>query len=245
MSVTNLTSILAPEAVPEYFALEGSRLYRKLASGAVSQLKSRDGNQIVTLFRGVRLLGMEIAWCLIHGNWPEFPIVQLGADPLDFSEGNLYPARIKRLRYVERVAGNLCYHSLSSYGHSTAERCRKNWEELARDFYVKDLAYVLRVEASNRELRQAYLREQAALTYMPPEASPRTARPVRGSRPAAVPGMEWHWWEGVWISVPIACHVADDYRRRIIAWQAGARSFRFDPDSRRVKAYYPDGRECL
>lgn len=241
MNVINLNSVLAPEDVPKYFVLEGSRLYRKLASGGGVLLKSRDGNQIVTLFNGVRLLGVDIAWCLTYGNWPEFPVVQLREDPLDFSMGNLYPARIKRLRYVQKPVAHLFRHPLSSITHSTPERCRKHWEELARDFYMKDMPYVLRLEESNRALRDTFLRETGAVRL--PETV--AERPRRGSRPCALPGTEWHWYKDKWVNAPVACHVADDYRVRLQKLEQGATRFAFDPSTRRVKAYYPDGKECI
>lgn len=233
MNVINLNAVLPQEDVPKYFALEGSRLYKRLASGAVSLVKSRDGGQIVTLFKGQRLVGADIAWCLIYGNWPEYPIAQLRWNPLDFSEDNLYPARLRRLRYIERQSGNLYFHPLSQFGHSSPERCRANWEELAREFYVRDMAGILRMEAANRELRAKYLRETAAARATVPQ----NTRPVRGSRPVALPGMEWHWWMDRWISVPVACHVADDYRVRIEKQELGAVRFVFNPETRRVDAF--------
>jgi hypothetical protein len=238
MNVTNYLPILPPEEVHKHFALEGSRLYRKLATGQGTQLKSRDGNYVVTLFKGHRMLGVDIAWCLIHGNWPMFPIAQISADPLDFSEGNLFPARHRRLRYVQRFKAGMYFHPLSQFAYSKPEMCRADWEERAKDIYRKDLAYVLRLEATQREQREIYLRETRAIRR--PEVV-RPAKEPRPSRPYAVHGMEWHWYGGEWISVPVACHVADDYRRRIQAWQAGARVFAFDPESRQVHAYLPDG----
>lgn len=244
MSVTNFDKVLPQEEVHQFFALEGSRLYKKLASGAVTQLKSLDGARVVTIFKGARLVGADIAWCLLYGNWPEFPIAQISSDPLDFSETNLFPARVKRLNYVERLVGKTYFHPLSTHGHLTQERCRKHWEMLAREYYVPDMAYVLRLEAANREMRAKHLAEMKRLSPSSP-LLPRGERALRTKRPSPVPGMEWHWHGDAWVSVPIACHVADDYRKRVQAWQAGARTFAFSPITRRVHAYYPDGRECI
>jgi hypothetical protein len=237
----NLNRILKQEDVPQHFVLEGSRLYRKYSTGAVTQLKSMDGNTVVTLFDGHRLRGVDIAWCLLHGNWPAFPIVQLHEDPHDFSEGNLYPARLKRLRYRETQKGLLFYHPLSLLGHISAKRCREHWEHLAHDYYMKDYTYVLRAEAYDREMRLTTL-QSLPPKPVPPEHAQYAKRPAR---PKAVPGMEWHWWQGAWISVPVAVHVSDDYRVRIKAAQAGATSFRFDPEAQRTRAYLPDGSELV
>jgi hypothetical protein len=238
MDVT-LNSVLPQEDIHKHFVLEGSRLYKKLASGAVTQLKSLDGKQVVTMFNKHRLRGVDIAWCLIHGNWPKFSIAQLRDDPLDFSESNLWPARMRVLRYIQTKRGNLYYHPLSTLPHPTPERCRRNWEELAREAYAKDLMYVLKLEESERILRQQYLRETAAVRIEVPDHSHK--RTLKPARPKEIPGREWHWWDGRWIDVPVACHVADDYRVRIQAVLGGATWFQYSTDLGRVLAYLPDG----
>jgi hypothetical protein len=238
--ITNHNRVLPQEQIHQHFVLEGSRLYRKLASGASARLRSMDGNQVVTLFKNERLLGTSIAWCLIYGNWPEFPIVQLSEDPHDFSQDNLFPARIKRVRYYETPVGSLYRHPLSTRLHPSSRMCRKDWESMARDYYLKDFTYVQMVEANSREMRARYLAEVAQYK---PELVPevRTERAVRPSRPKAIPGREWHWHDGAWMHIPVACHVADDYKRRIAATLAGAIAFRFDPARQLVDAILADG----
>jgi hypothetical protein len=235
MKVINHNSILAPEEVHKHFVLEGSRLYRKLASGAAVPIRSMDGNYAVTLFNNQRLRGVDIAWCLIHGNWPEFPIVQIGQDPLDFSVRNLFAARLRRYRYAEKQRGALFYHPLSKIGHATSKACRAHWEMLVVEYYSKDSPYVAKVEAYNREMREKYLRETAPLRQ--PDLRPE----VKPSRPPAKPGREWHWYKNEWIDIPVAIHVADDHRLRIEATLAGCTEFRFDPDRQQVFAYRADG----
>lgn len=243
MIVSNLNSILPQEEAHKYFVLEGSRLYRKLASGAVQALKSMDGKQVVTLFKSHRLRAVDIAWCLIYGNWPSFPIVQLNDNPHDFSQGNLYPARTRRLRYEQRQRGALFVHPLSSLSHATPERCRKHWEELAADFYVKDLTYVLKLEEFERGLRLKALQEMRAVQVPVPshKEDPKWKAVQKPSRPPAIPGREWHWVRDEWVNIPVACHVADDYRVRIAATLGGATWFQFDPEIQQVRAYLPDG----
>jgi hypothetical protein len=238
----NLDAVLAPEEIHKHFVLEGSRLYRKLATGAVTQLKSMDGNLVVTIFNKQRLRGVDIAWCLIYGNWPRYPIVQLRDDPLNFAPNNLFPARLRALRYVQKPRGNLFVHSLSSLSHSSPERCRAHWEECAAEVYKKDLPYVLRVEEYERGLRAEYLRSMAQVRVPePPKMDPKMKAAMKPSRPTAKPGREWHWWDNQWVDVPVACHVADDYRRRVVATLAGATWFQFDPEIQQVRAYMPDG----
>lgn len=243
MNISNLNGILPQEEVHKHFVLEGSRLYRKLASGAVQSLKSMDGKLVVTLFKSQRLRAVDIAWCLIYGNWPSFPIVQLRDDPFDFSQGNLFPARTRRLRCEQRQRGNLYVHPLSSLSHLTPERCRKHWEEMAADFYGKDLAYVLKLEQFERDLRHKALLETKAIQIPVPvhREDPRWKAAYKPSRPPAIAGREWHWVKDQWIDIPVACHVADDYRVRIAATLAGATWFQFDPEIQQVRAYLPDG----
>jgi hypothetical protein len=237
---TNLNSVLPPEQIHKYFVLEGSKLYRKLASGTAALLTSKDGYKIVTLFDGVKIHGTSIAWCLIHGNWPLYPITQLGADPADFSPANLYPTRLKRLRYAEGRRGNLYTHPLSTRAHISSYACRKDWETLAKDFYLKDLGYVLKLESHQREMRAAHLAELATLK---PELVPvpKAEHVKRSARPRAIPGREWHWHDEAWMDIPVACHVADDYRVRIKAVLAGAKAFIFNAEAQRVDAIMPDG----
>jgi hypothetical protein len=237
MANTHLNAILPPEDVHVFFVLEGPHLYRKLASGAAMPVKSMDANHAVTLFNGQRLRGVDIAWCLYYGNWPEFPVVQLGTDPLDFSRGNLYPARVKRLRYREIKKGPLYFHPLSNMGHISPGACRAHWEMMAAEFYRRDMVYVERVEAFERDLRAKYLLETGAVRK-PVNVKTDFKKP---SRPKAIEGREWHWVKDKWIDIPVAIHVCDDYRVRLAATLAGCTEFRFDPAEQRVFAYLPDG----
>jgi hypothetical protein len=236
MQVT-LNSILPPESVHKHFVLEGPRLYRKLASGAAVLVKSMDANLVVTVFEGTRLRGVDIAWCLYTGNWPKFPIVQIGEDPMNFSQGNLYPARLKTLRYRLTQRGQLYYHPLSDMGHISPVRCREHWEMLAVEWYSRDLLYVEKVEAFEREQRAQYIREARP----PSRVEKVDTRVRRNSRPKAIDGREWHWVKDKWIDIPVAVHVCDDYRVRIAATLAGCAEFRFDPVAQQVFAYLPDG----
>lgn len=237
MTTITADQILPPEEVSKYFVLEGHRLYRRLESGACTLVKSMDGHQAVTIFKRHRLRGVDIAWCLYYGNWPHFPIVQIGEDPLDFSKGNLFAARLKTLRYRQTPRAKLFYHPLSDVGHATPERCRQHWEMLAMEWYSRDMLYVERVETFAREQRAKYLRETQPLLR-----SDRThARVHKMSRPKAIPGREWHWVKDKWIDLPEPIHVADDYRMRLAATLAGCTEFRFDPTEQRVFAYLPSG----
>lgn len=239
MYMTDLNQVLPQEDIHIHFVLEGSRLYRKLASGAATQLKSLDGNQVVTAFNSHRLRGVDIAWCLIYGNWPHFPIVQLRGDAHNFDRHNLYPARTKRLRYTETRRGRLFVHPLSSIGHVSSSMCRGHWEDLAHDYYVKDMPYVLQVEEQLRAVRAQTVDPRGSAAG----AGTLAERPVKLSRPPAVAGREWHWVKAEWISVPVACHVADDYRVRVQKQALGAVRFEYDPAVRMVRGYDTAGME--
>lgn len=241
MFISDNNRFLAQEEVDKHFVLEGSKLYRKLADGSVKQLKSLDGTKVVTLFNSHRLIGADIAWCLLYGNWPQFPLVLLGADPLDFTPTNIYPARTRRLRYMHSQKGALHYHSLSRLPFVSEERCRADWEDTAREFYKKDLPYVLRLEEAERGLRASYvddLREVQKVVPLPVAA-------VRGKRPRQLAGYEWHWNAGEWIAVPEACHVSDDYMVRIRRQRAGAVRHEFQPLHQEVWGFNAAGEVVL
>lgn len=232
MQIMTNNQILSQEDVKEHFVLEGSRLYRKFSDGAARQLASRDASKVVCMFRGARLLGVDIAWCLLYGNWPVFPIVQIKSDPYDFSAENLFPARLRQLRYCQTPAAHLWRHNLTSLTFKTPGLCRADWEERARDFYVKDLHYVQSIEANERKLRAEYIADlvEANKNIPKPRMRREKAAPTaKPKKPTAVAGREWHYNAGEWISVPVACHVADDYMVRIRRQRAGAVRHEFQP----------------
>lgn len=258
LASNSINAVLTPEDVPLHFQLIGSRLYRKHVDGTLRQLKSMDGLKVVTLFRTARILAVDIAWCLHRGNWPMFPIVQIGDDPLDFSENNLYAARTRQLRYRIMPNERGFSHNLASGYFRTVQECRASWESCARSFYAGDQAMIYSLEADQRRLRAQYLADMAALKksniHNPdpmPAVRKRPERPFKGPahakppKPRAIPGREWHWYMGEWVDVPEAVHVADDYRVRIQKWKLGARRFEFCPARQMVLGYDLGGNEVL
>jgi hypothetical protein len=235
---------LAPEHVSQYFTASRG-LYRILADGSMKEVTYLEGGRLLAVVGGEKLFAPDIAWCLHYGNWPKYPLVQLDGDPFNCSLDNLMPARVKRLRYRQKEVDGRFYHSLApKLPFRTAAECRRNWTAHARDHYAKDLDYVLEVEARERELRAAAALPAAPLPLVRARRAERAERAVpvgaRPPRPMAVDGMEWHWWEGAWISVPVACHVADDYRVRIEKWLKGAVRFVFQPEYQEVWALRAD-----
>jgi hypothetical protein len=231
---------LPAEHVPHYFT--GSKsIYRILADKSYQELSYVTAGRLWATINGERLAAPDIAWCLHYGNWPKFPLVQLDGNPFNCSIDNLMPARHKRLRYRETARGGKFYHPLEKMGFSTPEQCLLNWQAHARDYYMQDLHHVLAIEAEERELRRG--------VEVPPPVLTKVRRPRSASRkasglpprPALVEGMEWHWYEGAWVSVPVACHVADDYLQRLRKWKAGAVRFVFQPTYREVWGFRADG----
>lgn len=239
---------MPPEHVSQYFT--GSRMiYRILANGHLKEIRYIEGKRLVAVVNGEKLYAPDIAWCLHYGNWPKFPLVQLDGDIFNCSIDNLMPVRVKRLRFRGRQVGDRFYHNFEpKVAFRSLLDCRRNWTLHAREHYMKDLAYVLEVEASERELRR---NSAPALPPLPLHAAARVERqkrreariPVgaRPPRPAAVPDMEWHWYANAWLSVPVACHVADDYRERVRRWLAGAVRFVYQPVYGQVWGFKADG----
>lgn len=116
---------------------------------------TRNGNALVTIFRGVLLTGPQIAWALRFGNWPKFPLVNLSGDPFDLRIGiNIFPARFRALRPRVTQRGALFYHPLSTVGWSTQLAAKEDWQTCAASRYSQDMDAVLAIEKTERERRQ-------------------------------------------------------------------------------------------
>lgn len=230
-----------PELVPRFFAHEIT-IYRRRADGSCKRLSAVNSGRLVAVFDHERIDGADIAWCLRYGNWPKFPLVILDGDPFNLQIENLFPARLKKLRYVQYEDGGKFTHPLSKVVFRNARDCRIDWIEKARDHYTKDLGYVLQLEADERELRkkanaptpgrldwEARQRASAAARTARLRKGAETAVP-RTKRPPVVPGMVWHYYKKSWISVPPAVHVSDDVRNRCAAWLKGAVRAEYQPE---------------
>lgn len=241
---TQNTKKLAPENVARHFVLDGT-LYRKLVDGTVKELTTLSGGQLVTVFEGERLLAIDIAWALHYGNWPMFPVVQLHDDLFDFRIENLFPARLKRLRFRMTGAVGAYRHPLGGLAFATPERCRMDWEWRAREYYLKDMAFVLGLETEQREMRRLAQLPFRMPSLAPVEKAPKPPKEPRSLRPGGVPGMEWHYHDKAWVAIPEACHVADDYRVRIRKQLAGAVRFVFQPEYGQVWGFDENGEVVL
>lgn len=236
---------LAPERVPELFAHE-CMVYRRLADGTLKELSAMSGGRLVTLCEGETILATDIAWCLHYENWPKFHLTLLDGNPYNLRLDNIMPVRLGQLRYRETEVKGGYQHSLSDAVFNSSAVCRRNWADFAREHYSKDLPYVLRLEAEERQLRRE--------SIMPP-AKPARAKPVKRAaapkqverlrKPPTRPGEVWHWYNQAWLSVPEPVHVSDDYRERCRKVLLGAVRFEYRPDYQETWGCLEDGTVVL
>jgi len=228
------------EQVPNFFFNGRGGLHRKLADGTFKPIRSMNGGRLVTMHKGERLYGIDIAWCLRYGNWPMFPLTCVSGDPYDLTEDNVFPVRLRFLRYRETERAGDFFHPLSEAPYRDPIACKASWVMCATDEYRKDLAYVEHLEQKARELRRASL-PKPETKRLPVSAKPDAASNLLPKRPARVPGRVWHYYRKAWLSVPEPVHVSDDYRVRCLATLCGAEKFAYDPDYQQTLAYMPDG----
>ncbi|HEX8348368.1 MAG TPA: hypothetical protein VF598_00270, partial [Hymenobacter sp.] len=109
-----------------------------------------------------------------------------------------------------------------------------------REFYAKDLNYVLALESREREMREkvpatksrglldwearqkARRAELAARLERNRLAAAENGTAVMPKKPKDIKGMVWHYYQKQWVSVPVPVHVSDDCRRRCCAYLRGA-----------------------
>lgn len=241
-----MTYPIPASQVPNYFAVSGPTIYKILADGSLSELRTLDGGKLSVRVKGQRVLAIDIAWALQYGNWPKFPLVQVSADPFDCRVlENVFPARLRRLRYRQLFKDGKFYHPLSKLGLTTPEQCRTSWTAHARSIYMDDVDHVLAIEAEERKLRAAAgLVDEVPVSAKRQRMTERRQQVHTGPKPArprAPEGQEYHWFRGEWRLVPVAVHVADDYVIRIRAFEQGATQARFNPVYGTVWYYDKDG----
>ncbi len=211
---------LHPLAVHDYFVFT-DYLYRKLGDGSCKAVNHVHGSQVVVLFEREKLRAIDIIWCLHHGNWPKYPLVQVDGDMWNLRLANIMPARIRRLRFRYSLKNGMYRHNLAKADFSNLEHCRDDWNRKARDYYVSDLPMVLLIEEQERVLRaaagdckpgtQPYFSRRKVLSN----------RPNPTQRPANIAGKVWHWLDGEWASVAPSCHPSDDFMVRIAQAKLG------------------------
>lgn len=247
------TYTTTPEYVLEHFTVDNRMIYRRLASGAYTAVKSLQGGQLGVRVFGEWLKAMDIAWCLYYGNWPSFMLTLLDGDPYNLDIENIMPVRTRQLRCRLIHDGRGWTHNFSKVPFATEGQARKSWATYAREYYTKDLAYVVELERLDRERRLATLAAQPKLRPELPKHKPRgkpfgAGQPVPGAKPKKpekIEGRVWHWVKTEWVSLPESCHVADDWHERLRKQKLGAVRFEFQPEYQEVWAYDAAGEVVL
>lgn len=241
-----MTATLTKIALDNFLVLE-HKLYRKMATGDLRRVTTVDNaappveavviscniGKLVVQIDGRRLRAADIAWTLHYGNWPTLPLFIADGDPHNMAKENLLAIRGQAYRPRIRVAPGGFVHNMARKLFSSPELAREDWRRCVAEMYRHEQPHVLFAEEVQRK--------QAAPIVLAPVRAPRARvapNPDKPRRPPPVAGKEWHYWQGEWVSVPVACHVADDYMVRIRAVLAGAKSFVYDDEAGRVLAIY-------
>lgn len=227
-----------PSLVSKHFAHDHT-LFRRLASGRCKPITAVNSGRLVTTFDNERLDAAAVVWCLHYGNWPKYPLAVVDGDPHNLTLENIFPVRLGWVRYRERIVAGKYYHPLSKLPWRNEQECRNSWVYFACEHYRKDLGFVLKQEADERELRaKSNLPNPVLIDYERRKAARDKARAARfgervpvvaPKRPATVPGRVWHYYKKQWLSVLPPVHVSDDCRRRCCATLRGAVRSEYQP----------------
>lgn len=227
--------MLTPAFVRAHFALRNDTLYRIRSDGTFSPLSTVLGGRLVTKVNGVTYDGPSLAWTLVYGSTPMFPVALLSRKPEDMHEENLVPIRSKRLRFrFKETSAGFCHRLNPGAYFKTVEACQDDWLAAARRHYAVDVLWAVQQERFRDQAitHQPYVRPIKPVRKGPERSEPREARPPA---PPAPTGTLRYWHKGQWVVVPHACHPADDWRKRCEGVLAGATSFRFNPETQMVE----------
>jgi hypothetical protein len=222
--------------IKEYFVIKHDVLYYLRADGTARPLTDVLNGTLICKIGGKIFKGPEVAWALLHGTAPMFPVILLSPDPTDMSVENLAPVRGTRLRFRPIEVARGWRHCLnSSLYFATRESCHADWLVFARRHYAVDISWVLQQERARDRLMEhpGFTRPHKFPTHTGRKAE---AKP---SCPQFIPGRMWYWYDDQWVSVPPACHPADDYKERCRHVLAGATSFQFNAVTEMVEPIYP------
>jgi hypothetical protein len=221
--------------IKEHFVISNDMLYRLRADGTVTPVKTVAGGRLFAKVHGCLYKGPEIAWVLIYGTSPMFPISLLSLDPTDMREENLVPIRGRRLRFRAVESGRGFRHAHSDLFFLTREACYADWVSYARRHYSPDILFAVQQE----RLRD---RDRVPPVYIRPKKAPThtgRTREDKPPRPQPIEGRLWYWYANQWVSVPPACHCSDDYIKRCEWTLKGATSFQFNAVTEMVEPIYP------
>ena len=207
--------------------------HENVPEGKLKGLITCNTGRVLVVVGGRKMYGPQIAWALLYGSWPMYPIIVADGDPHNLREENLLAIRTRRLRPRIVAAGTRIVHNLSQVGFATPEEARDDWRRCAAEHYAKDMPHVLTIEAEARRRAPPLGNiEVPAARVVKVQANKPTTRPKK------VEGRKWHWYEGEWLSVPEPCHVSDDYMLRCAAVKKGAKAFVYDEEQGRTVAVY-------
>lgn len=233
--------MLTAPFVRAHFALRNDTLYRIRTDGTLKPVTTQLGGRLVTKVAGVTYDGPSLAWALVYGTVPMFPVVLLSRKPEDMHEENLVPIRSKRYRFRFKETHYGFSHKLNPGAYfRSPEECQDDWLGAVRRLLAPDVVWAVQQERKRDQImtHEPYVREvKPARKAVDRPDKPKAA--VRPPKPAEVPGKLHYWYKGQWVMVPHACHPADDWKLRCEGVLAGAMEFRFNEVTQMVEPVLP------
>lgn len=210
------------------FRLEKGSVYRVKGKSRKALCQNVHGLIYATV-DGVRIAAHDIAWALVFGNWPMWPLAHVDGQDWNLAIANLTPmrGRVLRCRVTER--DGKFYHSLSGVdSYRSKKLAKEGWHLRAITAYLADREFCLDQEA---------LARSGALQEMPRERVPKVREAVDlsalnlppidpylvegkvTSRPKVALNARAHWRPELnsWLVVNAPAGVWDDYRIRCAA----------------------------
>lgn len=196
----NLPELIS--TIESRYVVSGDRLYRKLATGGLAEVKALTGGKLSLVICGKLYQAAQVAWTLHYGMFPTCRLVSFDSDVTNVAADNLYPIVTKQFRWRVTYSGDLYYHPLNKrHGFRTMLECRKDWDNLALRTYKIGKTAVLHREAIQRNLLGELPRHYGKLD--------------RPKQPLVDPGFIACWYKNSrWVVVPEAKHVSDDIMER-------------------------------
>lgn len=194
--------------VRENFFVVDRTLHRVLDVGVKPVGYVRDNTSYV-MFKGREYRAADVAWCAHTGAWPLHMIVTENGRPTDLHISNLLPITGTNHRCVLRQHGSDWSHNLSRFLHPSEADARLDWRK------ERSRIYRPRTEAlMEADIRDAVSYQVNVQAYEKPKLDVRQLKLApkrRPTKPKAVEGKKWHYYEGQWELTGQPCHVMDDY----------------------------------
>src|ERR1700741_3366631 len=139
-----------------HFTLRHALLYRIRSDGTIKPVTYVSGGHLIARIGDTVYRAADVAWALIYGSVPIFPIILLSDDPTDLREENLVPVIRKRLRFRSVQTDIGWRHRFTPHLYSKEKKeCLAAWCRHPRSSYAPDVVRAIKLERERaREIEQ-------------------------------------------------------------------------------------------